>query len=261
MRLRPHARFLVVLLAVAIPACGGLLFGPDQGLQSLPGKKRVLFIGNSHTILNNVPSMLEVLARLMGDTALRVGSVSFPGISLEDHYGAGNARRVLRDAKWEYVVLQQGPSSAPENQLHLRTWSLAWNPLIRADNAEPILYQVWPLAIERFNADAVLTAYHNAAFAVEGYLAPAGDAFTVALDEDPDIGVYAGDGQHASVRGSYLAALVILGRINGIHPESLDAVIPGGTLAETDSVIRQLQRAAATALGRNPAKPTAERIN
>lgn len=255
-RRRAFSFVLVAATGALLSAC--LPTAPaNQGIPSLVGNRRVLFIGNSHTYVNDLPGMLVSLARASGDTALRAAEVSFPNFGLEDHAAQGNAVKALSRSGWEFVVLQQGTSALPESQVNLIFWSEQFEPFVRAAGAEPVLYQIWPLASQRYNAEAALTSYHNAAVAVGGIFAPAGDAFTAALDSAPGIGVYAVDGLHASYRGTYLAALVILGRLNDVDPLSLPPTIP--QFSEDTSIVRLLQRSAAIALGRNEAHPTRPR--
>lgn len=248
---------LVGVLLLASSGCSALLAPVGREVPRLPGNSRVLFIGNSHTYTNDLPGMVQALARAAGDTALRTTSITSGGVSLEDHMAMGDAPRALQQSAWEFVVLQQGTSAANESQLHLSAWAGQFEPLIRGAGAVPVLYQIWPHVTRRFDADAAVTSYYNAAVAVEGIFAPAGDAFTDALGLDAGIGVYSPDGLHASRRGTYLAAVVILSRLTGVDPETLPATIPGAS--EDAAVVRQLQRAAAMALARHPARPTEPR--
>ena len=247
---------LLCLAASGLIACEGI-FSPNPGVPRAAGNRRVLFIGNSHTYTNDLPGMVQALAREVGDTALRTAEVAEANFALEDHMFVGAARSALRESQWEWVVLQQGTSALPESQAHLEFWTREFHPLIAQAGAIPVLYQIWPMASRRFDADAALTSYWNAAAAVGGVLAPAGDGFTAALAADPTIGVYSSDGLHASRRGTYVAALTIVARILEIDPESLPPRIPGA--GEDSLVVRALQRAANVALGRSPARPTAPR--
>lgn len=251
MRPRP----LVIACAIALVAAACLpAIGPSQHIPSVRGTRRVLFVGNSLTYSNDLPSMVQSLARLAGDSELRTGAIAEPDFALEDHWNVGVVQRALERQDWEFVVMQQGTSAQPLSQVNLRSFTEAFAPLIRAAGAEPVLYQVWPTWDRRIDADAAVTSYHNAAVAVGGIFAPAGDAWTDALTADGAIGVYSDDGLHPTRRGSYLAALVILSRLIDVHPESLPPRIPG---ASTDSTtVRALQRAAAAALARHPARPT-----
>ena len=233
-----------------------------QSAPTTPGssdaKIRILFIGNSLTYVNGLPAMVEAIARLGGDTSIATAVVAFPNFALEDHWNDGSALQALARNRWEFVVMQQGPSSLPENQASLATWAGRFAPLIREAGAEPVLYMVWPGAARPGDFPGVLAGYRSAAAAVRGKFAPAGDAWLAAWDLDPATPLYGGDGFHPSVSGTYLAALVILGRITGIDPRTLPAAIPfnGGTLPMPEPAVQLLQRAAQTALTRNPDRPT-----
>jgi hypothetical protein len=245
-------RQLLILPLIVLSGCLGLL-SPDVEVPKLTGTFRVLFIGNSHTYENNVPAMVQAIARQWGNYELQTAKVAFPNFALEDHAYEGTALKALQGSDWEYVVLQQGTSAAPSSQEHLRGWSMWWAPHIAAANAEPVMYQIWPHVSRRFDAPAALSSYAGAAIAIDALLAPAGDGLTAALDSNADIRVYSGDGLHASRRGAYVAALTIVARLLPIDVELLPPEIPGSN--DPELVVRELQRAAARALARNPARP------
>lgn len=244
MLLRAVARGALVVLA-ALGACGNSVTAPDFGT----GSTRILFVGNSLTYSNDLPSMLLRLARLAGDTTIAVASIAEPDYSLEEHWNGGQVARWLRERQWEYVVLQQGSSALPASQDHLRTWTNRFAPLIRAAGAEPVLLMVWPFETRLFDFPNVLTSYRNAAASVDGMFVPAGDAWTAYGSYEP---LYS-DGLHPTASGTYLAALTLLGRLRGIRPDRLPPSIPGSAM--DSATVRALQRAATTALDRNVAYP------
>lgn len=247
--LAPLALLLLLAACLEAPTAPGIT-------KRKPGDENatwLLFIGNSHTEINNIPALVVELAAMAGDSSLRADMIVGGGMALEDHWLFGDAQRALERYRWDYVVMQQGPSSLLENQVHLRTWTQRFAPLIYAAEAEPVLYQVWPSAFHRHTAAAALQSYTQAAAAVDGILAPAGDGITVAWERPDPLPVYAGDGVHATIYGGYIAALTIAARIVGFDPESLPPQIPGWTVPE--ATVRELQAAAATALARNPARP------
>jgi cell wall-associated NlpC family hydrolase len=248
-------RRLLLVLPLWVVGFSGCLpvFAPDPKVPKLTGTFRVLFVGNSHSYVQDLSGLVQSVARQAGNTELQTARVAFPDYALEDHANEGTVMRALRGSDWEYVVMQQGPSALPESQNHLRFWTTWWAPYITAANATPVLYQVWPSTARRFDAEGTLISYTNAAAAVGGILAPAGDAFTAAIAANASVGVYAGDGFHASSRGAYVAALVIVGRLLEIDVETLPDEIPG--YAEPASVVQALQAAAATALNRNAVRP------
>lgn len=231
----------------------GCLGGTTTGITPPPGGTRLLFIGNSLTYVNDLPAMVGQLARAAGKESVFVASVAFPDVSLDDHWAEGSARRALERSKWEYVVLQQGPSSLPQNQVLLAEAARRWDPVIRAAGAMPVLYQVWPTVGRSADFPAVLTSYRNAAQGVRGVLAPAGEAWRLAMSRADTMRLYHPDGLHPSMRGTYLAAAVLVARIADLDPRTLPPVIPG--VAEDTATVRFLQRMAAEALAATPARP------
>ncbi|QJR36810.1 hypothetical protein [Gemmatimonas groenlandica] len=216
------------------------------------GTVRVLFIGNSLTYTNDLPGMFAAVAQQAGRTDVRAAGVAFADFALEDHWAEGTALSSLAKNRWEYVVMQQGSSALAASQSNLRTWSLQFDSKIRAAGATPVMYMVWPTVDRTFDFPAVRESYTNAAFAIDGLFAPAGDAWVAYGNLNA---LYAADGLHPTTAGTYLAAIVLLERLTGIRVELLPATIPGSAIAPND--VRALQRAARTALDRNPARPRA----
>jgi hypothetical protein len=104
------------LWLVAVLTLGtGIACGNSSGPQ-LTGGIRVLFIGNSLTYVNDLPGTLSAMALEVGDT-IQVRSVAEPNYALIDHYqGGSNALSVIASSRWDFVVLQQGPSTTPINR-------------------------------------------------------------------------------------------------------------------------------------------------
>ena len=99
-----------------------------------------MFIGNSYTYENDVPGMVEALARAAG-SPVAVASVAKPDYALIDHYNGGSsARSVIARGGWKYVVLQQGPSSVELNRDTLRLATRLFDADIRKAGATPALF-------------------------------------------------------------------------------------------------------------------------
>jgi hypothetical protein len=200
-----------------------LLIGtPAAGVNASPARTdvRVLFIGNSLTAANDLPSMVAALAAAAGAGRLETRVIARGGYSLEDHWNDGQARRAIAGGGWSFVVLQQGPSALPESQVLLRQYTRRFNDLIVRAGARPALYMVWP-SRERFgDFDGVRLSYTKAAQDVDGLLLPAGEAWRVAWRRDEHLALYGPDDFHPSPLGSYLAALVIVHRLTGRMPSS-----------------------------------------
>ncbi|HYG15677.1 MAG TPA: SGNH/GDSL hydrolase family protein, partial [Bacteroidia bacterium] len=69
-------------------------------------KRKVLFIGNSYTRVNDLPLITSGIAMNMGDTL--VYDVSYPdGYTLEQHFTNSTTLNKIKAGGWDYVVLQE----------------------------------------------------------------------------------------------------------------------------------------------------------
>ena len=222
MRMHRLLVVLVVLVHGLGVACSSAPSGP--GLPHLVGNgRRVLFIGNSLTYWNDLPLIVQSLADSAGGASLAVMMVAFPDFNLDDHRAQGSAERAIALGGWEVVVLQQGPSSLPENRAQLRASVDALNDKIHAVGATAALYSVWPQRSRRADFDAAIESYELAAADVSGLLFPVASAWLAAWRRDSTLALYSPDGLHPSVAGSYLAALVMYGVLYDRSPVGLPA--------------------------------------
>jgi hypothetical protein len=180
----------------------------------------VLFIGNSLTAANDLPHLVQRIAQAAG-VSIEVASVAKPNFSLEDHWNDGEAARVIASRRWNLVVLQQGPSALPESQRLLLEFARRFDRPIRAAGARPALYMVWPSSQRSGDFANVSASYRAAARAINGQLAPAGDAWRAAWRRNPGLALYGADGFHPSARGSVLAAMTIVRCVAGRLPASI----------------------------------------
>ena len=207
---------------------------PVEGRSPSPDRAlRVLFIGNSLTSFNNLPKMVETIAEAGGKVRIRSESVTVNNFSLEDHWNGGPARQAIRRGPWDWVILQQGPSSQPDSQVLLREYTERFDSVIRKVNAKTALYMVWPSRAQYPDMAGVITSYTNAAKSVDGTLLPAGLAWHMALQREPELPLYGEDLFHPSTLGSFLAALVIYEGLTGEPTGSLRPAVRDRTLTES----------------------------
>ncbi len=181
--------------------------GPGAGL-------RVLFIGNSLTYANDMPWIVQALAKATGQS-LDVAVESLGGANLEDHWNHGAAQRRIDEGGWSVVVLQQGPSSLVENRENMRELTRRFAERIAKVGARTAMYMVWPDSKRLAFFDQVRESYALAAEDVGGMLFPAGEAWRAAWRREPHAPLYRRDGFHPSPTGSYTAALSIYGMLYG----------------------------------------------
>lgn len=208
----------------ASPSEPGPLLPPDTEIPE--NALRVLFVGNSLTYVNDLPAVVAAMATATArDRPPAFFQVAGPDLSLEDHWRTGAAERAIRSRAWDYVVMQQGPSSLPQNQVHLRTWAETFAGPIREAGAVPALYMVWPSLARYDDFDGVLASYSGAAAAVNGVFLPAGQSWREAWASEPGLALYGPDGFHPSELGTWLAALVIFARLYETSPDIVPATL------------------------------------
>jgi hypothetical protein len=195
----------LALATLQLSAClGGAPVEPNLGEADL----RVLFVGNSLTSANGLPLMVQTIAEAAGHTFAAL-EITANNSSLEDHWYSGVAQ-YIRDLEPDVVVMQQGPSSLPESQVHLREWTATLDAVVKEVGGRSALFMVWPEDARRFTAfDDVRQSYSDAAEAVDGIFIPAGEAWREMWELDPAAPLYGFDGFHPSYLGSVVAALTI----------------------------------------------------
>jgi hypothetical protein len=212
----------VVLLALL--TCGSVVL-PGHAQQPAQNREiRVLFIGNSFTYFNDLPAMVEALAASQKKRLVH-HSVVFPNFSLQDHWEKGEAQRAIAAGKWDFVVLQQGPSALEESRRSLLDYTRRFAKVIRDAGATPALYMVWPSKARFADFDRVVESYDLAARDANGIVLPVGAAWQEAWRLDAALPLYDDDQFHPSSTGSYLAALVIYKKLFGDSPRGLPATL------------------------------------
>jgi len=171
-----------------------------------------------------------------------------PNYALIDHWKEGTARSQIGEHAFEWVVLQQGPSSVEINRDSLRlVTKLFADEMTKAGNATPALFSAWPGEDRRQDFTSAIESYTLAAADVNGVLLPVASGWLAAWDRVSTLQLYA-DGLHPSDEGAYLAALVIYATLLGQSPVGLPATVrthAGVTIAIDPTTAAALQDAAA----------------
>jgi hypothetical protein len=243
-----------------LPIAALLLLGPGcspaTGSET-PAGPAMLFIGNSLTYTNDLPSMVEKVAEAAGDS-VRVGMSAGPNMAVVDHTVAGSeAIARIGEGDWAYVVLQQGPTPAGICRDTLVIAAMRLAPKIRAAGGRPVLFLPWA---RRAFPQSLPTAGESAtaaARAVGGAVVPVGIAWKKALDANRELPLYSGDGYHPAPAGTLLAALTIYARLSGrdvrtISTASLSSV---ADVALSPANLEALKAAAHAASAELPADP------
>ena len=219
--MKRRAGLALILLIV----CAGLVLGcADSRPGQMGGGRtlRVLFVGNSHTYVNDLPWLVEQLAASAEEgRRLETGMIAEGGATLRGHWEAGRAREAIRTGHWDFVVLQE-QSAMPLNQPDVtREYARLFDSEIRRSGARTVLYLAWARQSRPETQAALTSTYTDIARELDAELAPVGVAWQAALRENPKLALYAADGGHAAPAGSYLAACVFYSLFYGKSPEGL----------------------------------------
>ncbi len=230
------------LILLALVSCGSLA---DPAPEPPPGRHRVLFVGNSLTYVNDLPAMVSAIGLAAGDTIV-TKTLAYPDWGLQDHWEKGAAPEEIASDSWDFVVMQQGPSSLEASRIDLLTWAKPFGDLAHLHNVCPAFYMVWPAKAFLGSFPAVHDHYKEAADSTHGLFLPAGDAWLRAWAMDSTLPLYGFDDFHPSPLGTYLAALTIYAGITGRTPVGNSAEVAGVTLSGATKGL--LQRSAAEAV-------------
>lgn len=180
----------------------------------------VLFIGNSYTYANDLPTMLESIANSFGDVLIK-DSQTPGGMTFSGHAASTQTYTKINSNDWDYVVLQaqsQEPSF-PDGQVDTQTlpYAVQMADSVYANNycSKVMMFMTWgrengdpqwgPISTFEGMNTRLRNAYLRMADSAQASVCPVGSAWRIVRELDPSIQLYS-DGSHPSVAGTYLAA-------------------------------------------------------
>jgi hypothetical protein len=190
--------------------------GGNTGSTTSQVSKRILFIGNSYTDING-----GMNTHIVGLAPNTISSRITPGgFTLENHWNNADTLKAIRTGKWNVVVLQEQSQTPILDPKRFFEYANKLDTEIRKVGAETVLFMTWtrPDSVQYGVTAANLSERYTALGQQLGVrVAPAGSAFSRALQERPKLDLYVSDG-HPTIRGTYLAACVIYGLIFKNNP-------------------------------------------
>lgn len=220
-----HLLFLCVCLALPVKAS-------HAAVGSAGSSPRILFIGNSLTSYNQLPTMFRLLCEAAG-LSPELSSVTKSGYLLEKHADVqdpvgAKVYKKLTEYNWDYVIMQDqryNPMTAPETSMFPAARIL--DARIRAAGGKSVFYMTWGYETSNsFLIDGVLKqvtmeemqrriadSYFAIGTELDAIVSPAGLNFMRCLENYPEITLWRPDGYHPSAEGSYLAACTLFASI------------------------------------------------
>ena len=217
-RLTVQAALLVTVLLTAVspaPVSGQRPLAPTSTVAAAHAPLRILWIGNSYTYVNDLPRTLTMLALAAGEPRVpAITAVLKGGQFLRGHTARKELARVIAEG-WDYVVLQDQSLAPIEQPDTVLTYGLRLGTLAKQGGAKVLLYVTWPRRDTPQTMGAITATYTRLADSLGATLVPVGPAWMAMRQEAPKAELYIDDGSHPSPIGTYIAASVFYGVLNG----------------------------------------------
>lgn len=200
---------LIILFCALIVIYPDLYSQQKFGNNSSEKVVNILFIGNSLTYTNNLPALVKKRAKLQG---IKINSkmVAFPDYAITDHWNDGKVQKLIAGKKYDFVIIQQGPSSQNSGRNMLIEYGKKYTSLCELNNAKLCYFMVWPSLTYYHTFDKVIKNHEDAATINNAILLPVGKVWKAYFDRTNDFHYYSPDGFHPSLAGSQIAAKVIV---------------------------------------------------
>jgi hypothetical protein len=169
----------------------------------------ILFIGNSLTYTNNLPKLVAVEAKQKGIT-VKTKLIAFPNYAILDHWSDGNVQKEIASKNYDYVIIQQGPSSQVFGKSILLDYGKKYSALCKENNTKLCYFMVWPSRTYYHTFSDVIKNHKEAATQNDAILLPVGEVWKSYFDTTKKFDYYSEDGFHSSLKGSEIAAKVIV---------------------------------------------------
>ncbi|MDO4278731.1 MAG: hypothetical protein Q4C69_07865 [Lachnoclostridium edouardi] len=191
---------------------------------------KILFVGNSHTYVNNLPGMFLELAFAGGHNVdvydLTEGMYYLEMFAdPEDELGA-ILYQALTEEKWDFVFLQDNTNAAfSKAEEKMFPYARILNEKIKNAGGQTGFFMTWSPedGTGIFGAETVQKAlsqsYQTIARELDSLLLPGGDLFMEALSQDSELQLWGEDGQHPSETGTYLTACAVYALLFQETPE------------------------------------------
>lgn len=191
--------------------------------------KSALFVGNSYTATNNLPSIISQLASSHGHT-FTYESITPGGYMWSVHADNASTMETILNGEYDYLVLQEqsvqlargmdgfaeyGHTSFPPadqlnhqskilNQCRKTMLYLTWG---RQPGNDLYSFLNSPYGGDYSEMQHHLTEnYLDLAESLDAEIAPVGAVWKYVIDNHPEVNLYMGDESHPSLAGTYLAA-------------------------------------------------------
>jgi len=234
-------RSILAALVLLLAACGGggdsQRGGATSGPPPASADITLLFMGNSHTSVNDLSKMVADMVRA-GRPGKSVASVEAPGwLFLDERLTDAPSMDLLRSQNWNFVILQAQKYSSSGQVAYSTEEAKELVRRSRTQHAVPIMFPEWPRrGIDE--TQRIFDLHVSIAQAEPACVAPIPQAFDLALARAPTLTLHASDGNHSAPAGAFLAALVLYATITGQSPLDLPPLTQYPVSASLQATLR-----------------------
>mgnify|MGYP000020273889 CR=1 FL=1 len=174
---------------------------------------KVLFLGNSH--IATIPGLLSTFVKAHMPTK-SMNTTDTPNILfLDEKLHDNKSVQLLENNSWTHVVLQGQKYSQSGQVEYSTTETQEWIKKTKVKKATPILFPEHPQKGDPAEGIRVLSLHLGIAALEPSCVAPIGPAWKAVIDQYPEVDLHAPDGNHASLSGQFLSALVFYQVLTG----------------------------------------------
>lgn len=184
--------------------------------------RKVLFLGNSYTYVNDLPQIISELASNTGDLLIYDSNL-IGGYTLQDHAASTTSQNKIISNDWDYIVLQEQSQrpAFPVASSFFNGFS-ELNSFIKQNKpcAQTMSFMTWAhlngdvqnctinpnVCTYTGMDDLIQDRYMSFSNTLESEVTPVGVVWRYIKENYPGISLYQSDGSHPSLAGSYIAA-------------------------------------------------------
>ncbi|MEY4851889.1 MAG: hypothetical protein RIS99_284 [Bacteroidota bacterium] len=193
---------------------------------------RVLFIGNSYTYVNGLPSLIQSLATI-GGKSMVVDSALVGGYTFQNHSTDPTTMAKIRQGGWDFVVLQEQSQrpAFPPSQTAVEVFPYAQRLVDSIKKYSPcgkvVFFMTWgrrfgdqsncasypPICTYEGMSWRLRDTYLQLTQTHQAFCAPVGWAWRRSIRDDSTEVLHDSDNSHPNQTGSYLSACVLYSTI------------------------------------------------
>lgn len=164
----------------------------------------LLFLGNSHTSMNNLPAMVKSLAESDGSGRKVMVQMRTSGF-LEEFAAQEPVKDLIASRRWHGIILQGLKLSSSHKYQYDHTGAVEIGQLAKKHSEHPRFFAEWPRK-GWDEADWIAGQYGPTAQKAAVPIAKISLSWPPVLKEFPGLALWQSDGNHATPTGTYLAA-------------------------------------------------------